>query len=171
MLPTLADFDILSGIFIRKLNKRTHWDPQEGDNDLSLRAKLASERIFPAERKHSLWYVSTESEFYGVVASLTATATPKNRDIDFIWIEECELQEVGVIFESIPNGDCLHVKSLHIDAEINKSIFQNLCYNLMNKKREAYRCSKRQTTYILEYQRQIGCKSTDTDLKSCECQR
>lgn len=60
MLPTLADFDIPSGVFIRKLNKRTHWDPQEGDNDLSLRAKLASERIFPAERKHSLWYVSTE---------------------------------------------------------------------------------------------------------------
>jgi len=171
MLPTLADFDIRSGVFIRKLNKHTHWYPQEGDNDLFLRAKLGSEKIFPDGRKHSLWYVSTEREFYGVVASLTATATPKNRDIDFIWIEESELQEVGVIFENIPNGDCLHVKSLHFDAEINKNIFQNLCHNLMSKQREAYRCKKRQTTCILEYQRQIGCKSTDTDLESCECQK
>jgi hypothetical protein len=171
MLPTLVDFDIPSGVFIRKLNKLTHWHPQEGDNDLSLRAKLASEKIFADERKHSLWYVSTENEFYGVVASLTATATPKNRDIDFIWIEESELQEVGVVFEKIPNGECSQVKSLHFDAEINKSVFQNLCYNLMGKQREAYRCKKRQTTCILEYQRKIGCKSTDTDLESCECQR
>ncbi|HBC42980.1 MAG TPA: hypothetical protein DCZ88_14130 [Pseudanabaena sp.] len=170
MLPTLADFDIRSGVFIRKLNKLTHWHPQEGDNDLSLRAKLASEKIFPDERKHSLWYVSTESEFYGVVASMTATATPKNRDIDFIWIEESELQEVGVVFENVPNGNCLYVKSLHFDADINKSIFHDLCYNLMSKQREAYRCKKRQTTCILEYQRQIGCKSTDIDAESCECQ-
>ena len=162
---------IHSGVFIRKLNKRTHWYPQEGDSDLSLRAKLAAEKVFPDEPKHSLWYVSTEQDFYGVVASLTATATPKNRDIDFIWIEESELQEVGVAFEKIPNGDCLQVKSLHIDAEINRNIAQNLCYNLMIKKRESYRCKKKETTFILEYQRQIGCKSTNADVEFCECQR
>lgn len=171
MLPTLADFGIKSSVFIRKLDRRTHWHPSEGDNDLSLRARIASEKVFPpTEKRYSLWYVSTNEQFYGVLASLTFYANPKARDIDFICIEEDELQEFGITPELIPEGNCLHVKSLHFDVEICKNTAQYICYNLMNKGTADKRCQKAKVNLVLEHQRKLGCQSTETDCQSCQCE-
>jgi hypothetical protein len=173
MLPSLIDLGIEPGSFIRKLDKQTDWNGYTDESDLSIASKFVSEKVFKEQgaAKYSLWPVSTEQEFYGVVASLTAIATPKDRNIDFVWIAKSELEEVGIVFEQVPEGKCLHVQFLHYDAVINANVAQQLCYNLMSRKRAAKRCKKAQTSLILEHQKTLGCKGTDVVCQVCECER
>ena len=171
MLPTLRDLEIKPGSFIRKLDNRNHWNAYKDSSDLTQASQLIAEKVFNEQsEKYSLWYVSTEQEFYGVLAALTANATPKDRNIDFIWIAEHELKEVSIAFENIPEGSCVHVQRLHFDAVINQRIAQQLCYNLIAQERISLRCNKAQTILVLEHQHQLGCKAVDTNFQICECE-
>lgn len=171
MPPSLPDLGIQPGSYIRKLDNRNHWNGYSDDTDLTTASRLAAEKVFQEKgEKYSLWHVSTEQEFYGVVASLTANATPRDRNIDFISIAETELKEAGVKVENISEGACLRVKHLHVDARINPTVAQNLCYTLMSNQRKAQRCPKTSTISILEYQQQIGCRATNTSLPTCTCE-
>ncbi|PSB25353.1 hypothetical protein C7B82_23785 [Stenomitos frigidus ULC18] len=171
MLPSLFDLGIEPGSFIRKLDNQNHWNAHQ-DEDLSRASKLIAEKIFKeAGEKYSLWKVNTEQEFYGVVASLTANANPKDRNIDFIWVTKSELKEVDIEFDSVSEGNCLKVNDLHFDAVINQEKARQLCHNLIVKQRVAQRCKKAQTVLILQYQRDRGCKATNADLVLCDCQK
>jgi hypothetical protein len=171
MLLCLKDLGFEFPSFLRKINNKSHWEPEEGDQDLDIRAQTVAEKIFDEQKGiYSLWHISTEEEFFGVVASLTTNANPKNRNIYFIWITESELKEVGIIFKKIPEGDCFRVKDLHFDVEINSNSAYALCYKLMSNQRGAQRCPKNQTKSILEHQRQIGCKAADISSQSCQCE-
>jgi hypothetical protein len=171
MLLRLTDLGFEFPSFLRKINSKNHWYPEEGDRDLNIRAQKVAEKIFNEQKGiYSLWYISTEEEFFGVVASLTTNANPKDRNIDFIWITESELKEVGIIFSQIPEGNCFRVKDLHFDVEINPNSARALCYHLMSNQRDAQRCPKKQTISILQHQRQIGCKAADISSQSCQCE-
>jgi len=171
MLLHLKDLSFEFPSFLRKINSKNHWYPEEGDRDLKIRAQKVAEKIFNEQKGiYSLWYISTEEEFFGVVASLRTNANPKDSDIDFIWITESELKEVGIIFKKIPEGDCFRVKDLHFDVEINPNSAYELCYKLMSNQRKAQRCRQKQIKSILEHQRQIGCKAADISSQSCQCE-
>jgi hypothetical protein len=169
--PSLEDLGIEPGSFIRKLDKQTHWNAFTDQEDLLVAAQEAAARVFPEKGEiYSLWKVSTEQEFYGIVASLTAYANPKDRNIDFIWVSKSELEAAEIKFENIPEGDCIRVKDLHFDAVITPNNARQLCYELLSKQRVAYRCKKAQTKSILQFQRNLGCKAASESSESCDCE-
>jgi hypothetical protein len=64
--------------------------------------------------------VSTEQELYNVIACRTDNRNPRERDIDFIWIAEGELQEIGIVPENKPEGSCLNAQHLHFNVKIER---------------------------------------------------
>lgn len=170
-LPTLSEFGIDSPVFIRKIDSRGHWNP-EGCKTLAERARAITKKLFKSsERQYSIWLVRQDQEFYGVIASLSAGRSPRNQDIDFIWMTESELAEVGITLESVTEGDCLQVRELHFNAQIDQASAENLCLSLLNKEREAQRCKKKPHIIpILEHQKKIGCRATEAGQSTCECE-
>lgn len=168
MLPTLEKFGITPPVYIRKIDSRGRWDPEECKS-VEERTKRVVDSLFRQE-VYSIWLVTSDSDFYGVVASLSARRTPNQQDIDFIWITEEELQEVGIVAQAEPEGDCLAVKELHFNAVINSNQATKLCYNLITKNREAKRCRKKDTSLILEDKEAMGCKAIKGDVVRCRCE-
>ncbi|MDX2231104.1 MAG: hypothetical protein NW220_15820 [Leptolyngbyaceae cyanobacterium bins.349] len=172
MLPSLTDFDIYKPGYIRKVDKRGHWKPEDC-HDLETRAKAASERVFKAnsENLHSLWYIETAEQFYGMIADLSAERPHKNQDIDFVWIDAEELTLASIELIPSPGKHCVFVSNLHVNARIDPVIAEKLCLIMMQADREAQRCKKKQhTTPMLEYQTGKGCKATETSREHCDCE-
>ena len=169
--PSLEELGIEPGSFIRKLDKQTHWNAFTDQEDLLVAAQEVAARVFNEKGEiYSLWKVSTEQEFYGIVAALTAHANPKDRHIDFIWLSTSELESAGISFDNIPEGDCIRVKDLHFDAVITPNNARQLCYELLSRQRIAYRCKKAQTKSILQFQRNLGCKAASESSEPCDCE-
>lgn len=171
MLPSLANFDIYKPGYIRKLNNQNHWCP-EGSETIEERAEAVVQKLF-ANPKHiySLWFVETAEQFYGIVAALSAGRTPKNQNLDFLWIDAEELASASVELIQISEGQCLSVRDLHFNAHIDPASAEKLCLIMMQAGREAKRCKKNQhTTPILEYQTGKGCKATETSREHCACE-
>ena len=172
MPPTLSEFSIEAPVFIRKIDSRARWNP-EGCNTVKERAKVVAENLFrePGDL-YSIWLVSTDQELYSVVASLSEYRSSKNKNIDFIWMTEEELQEVGISPKNQPEGGCLHARNLHFNVQIEPRMAEKLCEHLICKGRDANRCEKKaHTTLILAHQEQLGCKATDSDLADCKCEQ
>lgn len=170
-LPTLSDFGIKTPAYIRAIRSLTQWNP-EGCNTLEERARVVAENVFnEASHFYSIWLVSTDQELYSVIASLTEYRKPREQNIDFIWIVENELQEVGITVKNESEGGCLHAQHLHFNVQINPYMAEKLCNYLIHKEREAKRLVKKsQTTPILKHQKQLGCRTTDSNLEHCECE-
>lgn len=172
MLPSLTDLGIDKPGYIRKVDKKGHWNP-EGCNDLESKAKAASERVFKpnSENLYSLWYVETVEQFYGMIAVLSAGRTPKNQDIDFVWIDAEELNSASIKPDPKAEGQCLFVSTLHFNVYIDSVAAENLCLIMMKAGREAKRCKKKQNTKpILDYQIEKGCRATETSKGNCDCE-
>lgn len=170
MLPSLSDLGIESGSFIRKLNNHNHWNAYL-DESLDTACHEIANKIFGIESKqYSLWQVRTDQEFYGVVAALTADAHPQNRDINFIWIREAELEGAGIAITYIAEGKCIDVKGAHVDAFIGQKEAENLCRAMLLGNRKAERCKRRVIAAIREHQQGLGCKAVVTLPVRCACE-
>lgn len=102
MLPTLSEFGIEAPVFIRKIDSRARWNPEECST-IEERARVVAEKLFrDPDNLYSIWRVRTDQELYSVIASLSEYRSPKNQNIDFIWMTEKELQEVGINPENQP---------------------------------------------------------------------
>lgn len=133
-LPDLTDFEISTPGYIRKIDKRSHWNPSDNENNLEEEAKAAAEKIFKnPEHIYSLWLVSTSEEFYGVIAVLSAGRTKENQNVDFIWIDKKELHSTSLEPNLVPEGECLLVQDLHFNVRIEPDAATKLCF-LMKKK-------------------------------------
>lgn len=169
MLPKLEDFDVKPPAYIRKIDSRGRWNPEDC-KDENERVQKVVERVFRAEI-YSIWLVKSEPDFYGVIASLSAGRNPKNQDIDFICITSDELDEVGIKLDAVEEGKCLDVQKLHFNARIDQDTALKLCEKLIvREERKAQRCKKAKTKLILEYQESRGCKATDSQREKCECE-
>lgn len=170
MLPGLANFNIHKPGYIRKLNNQNHWYP-EGSATVEERVKAVVQKVFAnPEHIYSLWFVETAEQFYGVVAALSAGRTPKNQNLDFLWINAEELASASIELTPISEGQCLFVRDLHFNAYIDSASAEKLCLIMMQAGREAQRCKKNQhTTPILEYQTGKGCRATETSREHCDC--
>jgi len=169
MLPKLEEFDVQPPAYIRKIDSRTHWNPENCENE-NERVQKVVERVFRDEI-YSIWLVNSALDFYGVIASLSARRNPKNQAIDFICITRDELDEVGIKLDAVEEGKCLDVQNLHFNARIDKDRALKLCGNLiLREDRKAQRCQKTKTQLILEHQESRGCKATDTHLEKCQCE-
>lgn len=169
--PSLAELGIEPGSFIRKLNNQNHWNTFSDAEDLAAAAQAMAAKVFGERGEvYSLWRINTDQDLYGVVAAITVNATPRDRNIDFIWVTDSELKEANIEFDNVPEGRCLRVKELHFDAVITQKNARQLCYDLLSKKRSAQRCKKAKTIQILTYQRELGCKAVDEDSQSCNCE-
>ena len=153
-IPTLDLFGITNPVFIRKINNRNRWiqhDPTVED-----REKKIARDVFNSEIC-SLWWVKSDEDFYGFVASISSKRSPQNQNIDFIPILKNDLDEVGINYQCVAEGDCLAVKHLHYNAEISEAQAILLCSKLINRNQEPQRCKKKQTQLILQHQRMKGC--------------
>lgn len=80
MLPNLLDdFGISLPVYLRKIDKKSHWNPENLTGEE--RVEKVANRVFNNDIC-SLWYVSTNEDFYGVVASISAGRNPRHQDID-----------------------------------------------------------------------------------------
>jgi hypothetical protein len=169
--PSLAELGIEPGSFLRKLDNRNHWNSFTDQEDLAVSAQEVAERVFKEKGAvYSLWKVNTDQELYGVVASLTTYANPKDRNIDFICLAVDELEEAGVEPKNVPEGNCLRVKNLHFDAVIIQKSARLLCFALLSRKRIALRCGKSKTKLILQHQLTLGCKAAGESSQACDCE-
>lgn len=168
MLPTIEEFGIQYPVYIRKIDARTHWAPEDC-NSPEERAKRVADKLFK-DSIYSIWRVTSDSEFYGLIASLSAGRDSKEKNIDFIWITEDELKEVGITPEQKLEGKCLYVQKLHYNAKIDNTKAEILCYKMLRKDREAQRCQKKITISILQHQEELGCKATNSNLPKCACE-
>lgn len=168
VIPVFVDnFDVELPAYIRKIDSRARWEV-EGDS-IAERAQKVTESLFRGE-VYSIWLVNSDTEFYGIVASLSANRTPRNQIIDFICITQKDLNEIGVEIEAIPEGDCLAVQKLHFNMRINNSTALGLCKKLIAEGRKAHRCKKYETTSILKHQASRGCKATENISARCTCE-
>lgn len=172
MLPSLLDFGIKVPSYIREIRSRTRWNP-EGCNTVAERAKVVAENLFnEADHLYSIWLVRTEQELYSVIACRTDNRNPRERDIDFIWMTEEELQGIGIFPNNQPEGNCLHAQHLHFNVTIEPHMAEKLCEYLICKGREAKRFSKKaHTKPMLEHQKNLGCRAAGSDLVNCECEQ
>ena len=171
-LPTLSDFSLTAPIYIRKLDARSHWNPEGTNGNLNERATLAAEKVFKEKnRVCCFWLVTTDLEFYGMVAAISTDRSPQDQNIDFIGIFQDELDEASIHMKQVPEGECLRVQNLHYEADISEDVAKNLCLILMEKQIETSRCKRAQTKLILGYQRKINCKALIQDPSlPCQCQ-
>lgn len=168
MPPTLKGLGINPPVFIRKIDSRGHWDPEECSNDEE-RATRVANRIFK-EEVCSLWLVRSDSDFYGIVASLSARRSPKQQDINFIWVTEQELKELDISLKLVSEGACLDVENLHYNADISSNQAIKLCRKLITENRNPMRCKKKDTTSILAEKEQMGCRAMKSTTKKCSCE-
>jgi hypothetical protein len=170
MLPTLQDFGIACPVYIRKINSRAHWNPEGTHNNYD-RARQVAERLFQSSAEiYSLWRIGTNQDFYSVVAALSAFRSPRNQDIDFIWLTVTEAEALGLKMEPIKKGECVHAEPLHFNARIDRGAALALCQKLVDAGREAYRCKRGMTTKILETQVSLGCKALVEGIDRCQCE-
>ena len=160
-IPTLAQFGITNPVFIRKINNRNRWI--QYDSTVEDREKKIARDVFNS-RICSLWWVETDEDFYGFVASISSNRSPQNQNIDFIPILKTDLDGVGINYQCIAEGDCLAVRHLHYNAEITGAQAILLCRRLMNRNQEPQRCKKKQTQLILQYQQRKGCIAVTKNL-------
>ncbi|WP_013321947.1 hypothetical protein [Gloeothece verrucosa] len=168
MLPTLADFGIKSPVYVRKIDKKSHWNPQS--SNLEERVNQVADKVFK-EDLCSLWYIDSDEAFYGVIAAISSGRNPRNQDIDFVWITDEELKLLNILKEQTKEGYCLFVQHLHYNILIDRETARRLCYSLIQKEREAQRCKKKSTQAILEYQNNKGCKALINNTNKCNCEK
>ncbi|MFM7408693.1 MAG: hypothetical protein ACKO3K_19065 [Cuspidothrix sp.] len=168
MLPTLEDFGVPTPAYIRKIGATTHWQ-QEDCNSQQERAEKAAARIFK-DGINSLYLVKSDQDFYATIVAISANRNPKDQNFDFIWITEEELKEIGISFELVIEGACLHSQKIHFNASIDTNAACKLCENIMSKNREAKRCKRKDTKEILNHLERLGCKAIVSKSPSCECQ-
>jgi hypothetical protein len=167
MLPQLLDFGINFPVYLRKIDRLSHWHPENSSGEN--RVNKVADKVFPNDIC-SLWYIGNNEEFYGMVAAISARRKPRQQDIDFIYLTEEELEAYQIIKKQTIEGQCLFVARLHYNIEIDKEKARNLCQKLIEIGREPKRCKKKMTQFILEYQQKRGCKAVVDSLDKCECE-
>ena len=153
-IPTLAQFGITESVFIRKINNKNRW--LQHSAEVEDREKKIAADVFDNEIC-SLWKVGSDEDFYGFVAAISSNRSFQNQNIDFIWMTQNDLDQAGIEYQKIPEGDCLAVEHLHYNTKITKSQAILLCSRLIERNQEPQRCRKKQTASILKYQQTKGC--------------
>jgi hypothetical protein len=169
----LDDLGINLPVYIRKIDKKSHWEP-ENVFSLEERVQRVAEKVFPPGEKteeYSIWLVNSNINFYGIVADLSANRNEKYQTLDFICITDQDLQECGIIPNPTDGKNCLLVKYLHYDIKLDQQQSQLLCERLIEKSVVPIRCLKKITKSILDYQDQKGCKAIQKDSNGCECEK
>ncbi|MCU0548381.1 MAG: hypothetical protein MUC48_03450 [Leptolyngbya sp. Prado105] len=170
MESLLQEFGIKPPVFIRKLDKRSDWNP-EVSNPLD-RPRRSAELIFrDAGRIFSLYRVESDRDFCSAVTAISANRSPQNQNLDFIWMTANDLNSAGIPFELSIEGRCLQAGALHYNATIRPDAAISLCRTLLIAGRQDYRCGKRKTGEILEQRRLEGCHAVVFDSEKCLCER
>lgn len=168
MPPTCQDFGINFPVYIRKMDNKSHWNPQDC-NDEEERANRVAQKVFK-NKTSSLWLVTSNEDFYGVIAALSENRNPRHQDVDFLLITEEDLYKVGITPKPVSEGKCLAVRSRHFDIIMDEDQAKDLCRYLISQERKPGRCKKKQTISILEHQQQRGCKAVSSDQSQCVCE-
>ncbi len=139
-IPTLASFNIGKPVFIRKINSRRRWIDLLNSNIANPETEIAN-YVFGSD-KCSLWFIDSDEDFYGFVASISSNRSPQNQNIDFIWATKEDLEKLSIEYQQISEGECLAVKHLHYDSKIIQSQAILLCGKLIARGQEPQRCKK-----------------------------
>lgn len=170
MESILQEFGITPPVFIRKLDKRSDWNPEVSD-PLD-RPRRSAELVFrDTDRIFSLYWVESDRDFSSAVTAISANRSPQNQNFDFVWITADELKRAEIQPQVFIEGRCLEAGTLHYNAMISPDAAIVLCQILMIANRQDYRCGRRKTEAILEEKRLDGCYALVIDSLQCLCER
>lgn len=138
LLTEIKKLEIDLPCYIRKINGLAKWNGLQGD--INQRIQQAVSKNFDYQGNiYSLWYLEEIEQFLGVVAIMRGHEKPDT--FDFICIKHEDLMKAEISLKHISNGDCIYVKNLHFDAEIDQKKAENLCTILIYKNILAQRCN------------------------------
>jgi len=164
--PTLDSLGIArKPVYLRKLKKRTAWDPQDISGNAS--------RVFP-KQTNSLFLVANEEDLYKVAAALNSgksTHDGMNDGGSFIWITTDELEVCGIPLH--PERDeqqikCPAAQKLHKNAAGEEAVWLRLC-KLLAQGNRLVPITEGQMKSMNQWLRPQGCWSyTENRIRKCD---
>ena len=143
--PTIAaTLKVSAPSFIRKLRRATDWE-QAGDDDAA-KALAATNQVFgnSVEPEISIYLVKTDEDFRRVAIGMNANRDSLTESINFLAFSQDELTAAGIAKPAQTPGDlkCDYANALHFDKSATAAQLEQLCTNLMARRRAAARCTK-----------------------------
>ena len=156
-------------VFLRKLDKRSHWG--HSDDPRSLRIDTAVAEVFdPCEKPFSFFRAANDEELYRIVVGLNSLRASLSQQIDFVAFTEFEILSAGIQL-SVTAGEtsCHSANRLHVDASAPSiTSIRQLCDDVFNANRQAFRVTKSEASDIASYMRAYGCEAV-VFATSCQC--
>lgn len=158
-------------LYIRKVPRRRHW---RGDDGMSAddRVKNAVSRVFPSdEGRVSVFRVENAIDLCRVVIGLNSGRGSLAEQLELLGITSSDLESAGVSVEQTP-GDtaCIHANAHHYDLIHDDAAIERLVRLLVENGRQDHRYKRHQMKLAAETALAIGCRATESELPSCECE-
>lgn len=155
-------------VYIHKIDRSSHWVLED---DIEMGVENALNNIFNShDYVYSLWLINSEQDLICVASTLNANRGSPKEEIPFIWINQDDLEKVGLSLQQIDEGKCLYAKKLHFNVTIEPEKARELCYLLMNNFEKSAKCKKTEMKKLVEVQTTYGCKAYDNHPLVCQCE-
>lgn len=156
-------------VYLRKLDKRSHWGHSEDPHDSRIETAVA-EVFHPSEMEFSLFKAANDEDLYRIVIGLNSLRASLSQQIDFVAFTESEIAAAGIRL-SITAGEtnCHSANRLHVDGSATRdSSLRQLCQDLFAVNRQAFRVTKSEASEIAAYLLPFGCEAVVPD-SMCQC--
>ena len=133
------DFLHPDGFFIRKINRKSDWESEDGDID-GIVPKIFE---FSESDKYSLYWAIDTPTLEAVLGGLVLNRAHL-QNIDLLLFTLAELDEIGIeIIDSPGDTPCGLANHLHVDIRCDRNQLRELCILAKSKQRGSSRISKK----------------------------
>lgn len=157
--------------YIRKIDRRRDW---RGDETMARDAKVenAVAKVFPSDDgKISVFRIEGAHDLHRVAIGMNSYRPSLRERLDLLCITPDEFAEVGLHLEQSPGEtNCFHANGLHYDIIYDQKAIKLLVNNLRNRTRKCGRLTEGKMKIAAQSALKIGCRATDSDRSSCECE-
>jgi hypothetical protein len=156
-------------VYLRKLDKRSHWGHSEDPRDS--RTETAVAEIFqPSEMAFSLFKAANDDDLYRIVVGLNSLRASLSQQIDFVAFTESEIASAGIRLSETPGETTCHsANRLHVDGSATRdSSLRQLCQDVFATNRQAFRVTKSEASEIAAHMQAFGCEAVVPD-SACQC--
>jgi hypothetical protein len=156
-------------VYLRKLDKRSHWGHSEDPSDSRTETAVA-EVFHPSETAFSLFKAVNDEDLYRIVVGLNSLRASLSQQIDFVAFTESELLSAGITLSVTPGETTCHAANrLHVDGSASgDDSLRQLCHALFGANRAAFRVTKSEASEIAAHMQAFGCQAVITD-SVCQC--
>lgn len=133
-------------VYLRKLDKRSHWGHPDDPRDLRIETAVA-DVFHPSAAAFSLFRAANDEDLYRIVVGLNSLRKSLSQQIDFVAFTESEIVSAGIHLSVTPGETTCHsANRLHVDASATRvDSIRHLCRDLFNANRQAFSFTLRST--------------------------